>query len=241
MRLLVLNPNTSASVSELLRVHVQAQVGPGVAVTTATARFGASYIADETSFAIAGHATLDAYAAHCDEHGEPDAVLLGCFGDPGVMALREMSGRPVVGLAEAAMREAASLGRFAIVTGGAAWKPMIERLARTLGFSGALADIHVVAPTGAQLAADPAMALSLLGAACREAGRAAHAVILGGAGLAGMAARLQPDLAVPLIDSVTTGARAVLDAANTDTAATRSERSAAGWQGLSDALLRRLR
>ena len=241
MRLLVVNPNTSASVSELLRAHVQTVVGPDVALQVATARFGASYIADEISFAIAAHAALDAYAAHCEEHGELDAVLLGCFGDPGVMALRELSGRPVVGLAEAAMREAAGRGRFAIVTGGAAWKPMLERLARTLGFSEALAGVHVVAPTGAQLAAAPAMALSLLGTACREAGRDADTVILGGAGLAGMAARLQPGLDVPLIDSVTAGARAALHTMNPVAEAKPNARSSADWQGLSDALLRRLR
>ncbi|EJL89781.1 hydantoin racemase, partial [Polaromonas sp. CF318] len=70
------------------------------------------------------------------------------------------------------------------------------------------AAIHTVAPTGAQLAADPAAARTLLAQACRDAVRqlGAQAVILGGAGLAGMAAALQPGLGVPLIDSVLAGA-----------------------------------
>ena len=58
-----------------------------------------------------------------------DGVLIGCFGDPGLFALREVSGCPVTGLAEASFIRAAALGPFAIVTGGERWKPMLQRLA----------------------------------------------------------------------------------------------------------------
>lgn len=213
-RLLVINPNTSASVSGLLQTHVQAASGPQVRVRTVTARFGAPYISDEASYAVAGHATLDAWAAALVKpdgrpHEAPDAVLIGCFGDPGLLALRESSAVPVTGLAEAAFIEAARHGRFAIVTGGERWGPMLERLAQALGHAPLLAGIHTIAPTGAQLAADPAAARTLLGQACRDAQRqwGVQAVILGGAGLAGMAAAIQPALDVPVIDSVLAGAR----------------------------------
>ncbi len=208
-RLLVINPNTSASVSALLQAHVQAAAGSHVQVRTVTARFGAPYIADEASYAVAGHATLDAWAAALAGGDPPDAVLIGCFGDPGLMALRESSPAPATGLAEAAFIEAARHGRFAIVTGGARWGPMLQRLAQALGHGAALAGIHTVAPTGAQLAADPTGARALLEQACRDAVRqlGAQAVIVGGAGLAGMAAAIQPGLDVPLIDSVQAGAR----------------------------------
>lgn len=241
MRLLILNPNTSVAVTERLLEHVAAIAAPEVALQTATAAFGARYIADETSFAVAGHAALDAYASHCQHHGQPDAVLVGCFGDPGVWALRELSGLPVVGLAEAGMREAAGFGRFAIVTGGAAWGPMLRRLAQTLGFAGTLTDVHVVAPTGAQLAADPTMALSVLGEACQRAAAGADAVILGGAGLAGMAARLAPRLTVPLIDSVTAGARALCGGCSGFVAARPAMTEPARLESVSAALQRMLR
>jgi Asp/Glu/hydantoin racemase len=224
-RLLVINPNTSASVSTLLQQHVQAQAGAQVQVRTVTARFGAPYIADEASYAVAGHAVLDAWAAAlaAAPDGPPDAVLIGCFGDPGLLALRESSPVPVTALAEAAFIEAARHGRFAIVTGGAKWGPMLQRLAQALGHAPALAGIHTVAPTGAQLAADPAAARTLLAQACRDAVQqlGAQAVIVGGAGLAGMAAALQPDVGVPLIDSVAAGARWALrgDAAAAERAA----------------------
>ena len=208
-QLLVINPNTSETVSLLLQTHVQAAVGSHVHVRTVTARFGAPYIADEASYAVAGHAALDAWAAAlAGDDPPPDAVLIGCFGDPGLMALRESSPAPVTGLAEAAFIEAARHGRYAIVTGGERWGPMLQRLAQALGQSQQLAGIHTVVPTGAQLAADPIAAQRLLAQACRDAAHqmGVQAVILGGAGLAGMAAKVQAQVPVPVIDSVIAGA-----------------------------------
>lgn len=208
-QLLVINPNTSANVTALLQQHVQSAVGSHVAVRSVTARFGAPYISDEASYAVAAHAALDAWAAALTApEGRPDAVLIGCFGDPGLQALRESSPVPVTGLAEAAFIEAARHGRFAVVTGGERWAPILQRLAQSLGHAQALAGIHTVAPTGAQLAADPVAARQLLTQACLNAVRqlGVQTVILGGAGLAGMAAQIQPFVNVPIVDSVIAGA-----------------------------------
>ena len=209
-QVLVINPNTSQSVSALLQMHVQLALGDQTRVRTVTAGFGAPYIASEASYAVAAHAVLDAWASS-RQFGQPppDAVLIGCFGDPGLLALRELSPAPVTGLAEAAFNEATTHGRFAVVTGGLRWKPMLLRLAYALGQGDHLAGIHTVAPTGAELAADPQAAHVLLTAACRQAVRdfKAQAIILGGAGLAGFAAIIQPDVDVPVIDSVLAGAR----------------------------------
>ena len=213
MRLLIINPNTTTTITALLEANAKKVAGTQVQVSAVTARFGASYIACEATYAVAGHAVLDAWAAALVSGGMlPDAVLIGCFGDPGLLALRETSRAPVTGLAEAAFMEAASHGPFAIVTGGQRWKPMLERLAHQLGYGQLLQGIHTVVPTGAQLAQDPVAARSLLASACQQAAKdfKAKAVILGGAGLAGMAAAIQADVAVPVIDSVLAGVRQAL-------------------------------
>jgi Asp/Glu/hydantoin racemase len=229
-KVLLINPNTSASVTDRLAPVLAAELGPTHRVVAATARFGADYIASEASYCIAGHAALDAFAAF----GEgADGVLIGCFGDPGVWALRECFDGPVIGLAEAAMREAATHGRFAIVTGGTRWRPMLERLAESLGLAGALQHIEIVERTGAQLAADPGAAHTLLTEACRVAERSgAQSVILGGAALVGMAAALQPALALPLIDNVEAGGRA-MRAALARATATAAGPDGARFTGLS--------
>jgi Asp/Glu/hydantoin racemase len=211
-KLLLLNPNTTPAITERLRARVQHTIASQWTVEAITAAFGMPYIADESSYAIAAHATLQAYTDHV---GQADAMLVGCFGDPGGFALRADGRMPSVGLAEAAMREAAALGPYAIVTGGAAWKPMLERLAYGLGGAvfDQLARIETITLTGAQIANDPQSAHAMLLDAClraHEHAPATRSVILGGAGLMGIAETLQPSCPVRLIDSVDAGARAVL-------------------------------
>lgn len=218
-RILILNGNTTESVTDLVTRHVRTELGSGFDLQPVTARFGARYISTEAASAIAAHAALDCVA----EHGAGcDAVLLACFGDPGLFALREISAVPVAGLAEAAMQEAAAHGRFSIVTGGVLWKPMLERLAFSLGRLDAIASIRPITLTGDQIAADPDGALRFLATEVRNAVEqdGAQAVILGGAALAGIAARLASEVPVPLIDSVLAGARVAAARASAHAAAT---------------------
>lgn len=211
--LLLINPNTSEATTARLAATLQPLLPDGVRLALRTATLGARYIACEASHAMAAAAVLQGWAEHLAESAErPDGVLIGCFGDPGLHALRESSACPVTGLAEASFIEAARRGPFAIVTGGARWKPMLQRLAQGLGYGEALVHVETVAPTGAQMLADRALALRHLAQACRAAARPGVAsIIVGGAGLAGYAADLQPDVDVPLIDSVHAGLRVLLE------------------------------
>jgi allantoin racemase len=213
-RLLLINPNTSLQTTERLQSALRPQLPEGVELTVRTATVGARYIACEASHTVAGYAVLQAWAEERAAAPAPlHGVLIGCFGDPGLFALRECSACPVTGLAEAAFLEAARHGPFAVVTGGERWKPMLERLALALGMGARLQSVLTVAPTGAQMLADPALALRHLGDACRRAAAepGVRAIVVGGAGLAGYAQRLQPDCALPLIDSVNAGLAVLLE------------------------------
>jgi Asp/Glu/hydantoin racemase len=212
MRILLINANTTAAITDRLVAIGQAMAPPGLHFEGATARFGARYIASRAASAIAAHAALDAYA----EHGAAaDAVLLGCFGDPGLDALREVAPVPVVGLADASAEVAMRVARrFGVVTGGAAWKPMLEEFFAARGHAARLAGVRTVAPSGGEIARDPEGALALLAEACTASVTqdGAEAVILGGAGLAGLAAKLEGRVPAPVICSVEAGVRAAIDA-----------------------------
>ncbi|TXM91787.1 aspartate/glutamate racemase family protein [Methylobacterium sp. WL116] len=234
MRILVINPNTTEAVTERVAAHVRRIAGAAATIVPATGRFGARYIASRSAAAIAGHAALDAFA----EHGAGcDAVYLACFGDPGLLALREIAPVPVVGMAEAACREAASAGRFAIVTGGTAWRPMLSEFVALLGLSDRLAGLRTTNATGGEIHRDPDAALADLIAACRACADedGANTVILGGAGLAGLAERIQPAVPVRVLCSVEAGTRAVLAAAARP-GPTPPDRPAIDSAGLSPAL-----
>lgn len=199
-RLLLINPNTTPALTRLMMRVARATAQPRTRLAAVTGRFGARYIASRAASVIAGHAALDALAHHRGAH---DVVVLACFGDPGLLALRELSRKPVIGMAEASMQQAARRGRFSIVTGGERWGPMLEELAVLLGLDARLARVRTVAPTGADIARDPGAASELLVRACRDAAGKdkAKSVILGGAGLAGIARIIQPRVPIPVIDS----------------------------------------
>jgi allantoin racemase len=228
---LILNPNTRQALTTQLVGQVQAcwaqhePVGRSLPrIEGLTAPHGADYIASETTYVVAAHAALDAWRLYLGDR--PQAMLVACFGDPGVWALREVSGVPVMGLAEAAMREAQALGPFGIVTGGQAWGPMLMRLARGLQCAGpqALVAVHTVQASGGEMAADPEAAWDLLAQGAVELLQAQpqlRSLILGGAALGGWVAPVHErllhraqrgDIAAvpPIIDSVEAGARWLL-------------------------------
>lgn len=212
MRLLLVNGNTDAAMTARMVALARATAGADVAIDGATARFGARYISSRSAAAIAGHAVLDAFAHALADGAAPGAVMLACFGDPGLAALRELSPVPVVGMAEASIVTAAMLGgRIALLTGGARWVPMLTEHAAALGFGDRVV-VRGIALTGDAIAADPDTALPALAAEARAAveEEGAEVVVLGGAGLAGLAERLADAVPVPLLDSLACTVRAAI-------------------------------
>jgi Asp/Glu/hydantoin racemase len=200
--ILLINPNTTPSITDLVLKTARRFAAKGTNLRAVTGTFGPRYIASRVGYAVAGHAAVDALA---NDRGRKDAVVLACFGDPGLAALKEISRVPVVGMADASILQACALGQhFSIVTGGERWRSMLEEFVAGRGLSSRLASVRTVAPTGADIARKPAAAMALLAKGCtacvREDG--ADVVILGGAGLAGLAAKLKAMVDAPLLDGV---------------------------------------
>jgi Asp/Glu/hydantoin racemase len=206
MRLLLINPNTTAAITQRMATLARGIVAPTTEIVAVTGRFGARYVASRAAYAIAAHAALDAYASAVGADArDVDGVVLACFGDPGLPALKEIAGRPVVGMAEASYLAAiARGGRFAIVTGGDRWGPMLTEHVAGVGLATRLTTVVTVAPAGADIARDPDAAMALLTDACRACVEVhgADVVILAGAGLAGLAAQIGPRVPVPIVDSL---------------------------------------
>jgi Asp/Glu/hydantoin racemase len=210
MRLLLLNGNTDAAITDLLAARAAEALPrlglPPAEIVPATAPFGARYIATRAAVAVAGHAVLAALADRVgpDNAAGYGAALIACFGEPGIEAARELLPIPVVGMAEASIAAALAVApRIALLTGGAAWVPMLEEFALVRGLGPDRVLVRGVAPTGDMIARDPDGALALLAEAAAEAaGAGAGVVVLGGAGLAGLAPRLALRVAVPVLDSL---------------------------------------
>jgi len=223
MRLLLLNGNTDAAITAALARHAAAAIPrlglPAAEVHPVTAGFGARYISTRAAVAVAGHAVLAALAEHVgpDNPRGYDAALIACFGEPGIEAAREVLPIPVVGMAEASI--AAALGiapRIALLTGGALWVPMLEEFALVRGHGRDHVLVRGVAPTGDMIARDPDGAVAVLAEAARAAAAdGAGVVVLGGAGLAGLAPRVAPLVPVPVLDSFDCALAAALGGGST--------------------------
>lgn len=206
--ILLLNANTDGAMTDRMVTHAR-RLQSGC--RGATVAQGARYISDETSLRVAAHA-VERFADGLTAQQHPDALIVACFGDPAVEALRARVPFPVVGLAEASCHVACQMGRrFGIVTGGAEWPPILQDLVTNVGLASRLSGIYALDLTGDRIARNRAtgrLALQAQIAAAQADG--ADVVILGGAGLIGFADELQADAGLPLLDSVDCAVRLAL-------------------------------
>src|SRR5688500_11843411 len=115
MKLLVINPNISESITAAAVAAAKAAAQPGTTIHGATGAFGVAYIATRGENVVGAHAALTAFA-EATSREEFDGIIVAAFSDPGLEAIRELSACPVIGMAQAGMEAAAKFGRFAIVT-----------------------------------------------------------------------------------------------------------------------------
>jgi allantoin racemase len=205
MRLALLNANTTDALTARMVAAATALLPDGSTVDGMTAPFGAPYISSREASAVAAHAVAAMARTIADGGERPDAVLIACFGDPGLDAAREILDCPVIGMADASMHAATQLGpRVSIVTGGRAWGPMLREFVAGIGLAARLASVRCLDLTGADIAARPDAALGFVDTAARSAfdDDGADVVILGGAGLAGLAEGVRSRLGRPVICSL---------------------------------------
>lgn len=210
MRILLLNGNTDPAITALIAARAQEALPrlglPACDLVPATAPFGARYIATRAAVAIAGHAVLAGLAQHIglDNPQGFGAAIIACFGEPAIEAARELLPIPVVGMAESSITLALEQApRIALLTGGAAWVPMLEEFALIRGHGRDRIQVRSVPPTGDMIAREPEKALVLIAEEARKAmADGAGVVVLGGAGLVGLAPKLAAMLPVPVLDSL---------------------------------------
>lgn len=202
MRILVLNPNTSAGVTARLASAAKEAAAAGTIITTATASRGVPYIATRAEAQIGGAIALEMLA---ELHRDCDAAIIAAFGDPGLFGARELFDIPIVGMAEAAMLTACMLGRrFAIVTFARALGPWYEECVAMHGLRGRCAGIRALDDPFESIGDVQDEKENLLVELAKHAAfeLEADAVILAGAPLAGLSARVRDRVPVPLVDQM---------------------------------------
>ena len=202
MRLLMINPNMTEAMTRPMARVAQGIAGDRSEIIALTAAQGFPYISSRAEAQIAGAHVLDLIADHLDG---VDAVIIAAFGDPGLMAARELFDLPVVGMAEAAILTAAMLGdRFSIVT----FSPHMARwygdCVRQTGLEARFTGVRCprIAPVSVDTVATDLRAdlIGLVEEATATDG--ADVVILGGAPLTGLASDIAQEVPGLLVDPI---------------------------------------
>ncbi|WNN45229.1 allantoin racemase [Winslowiella toletana] len=199
----VINPNTSLAMTETIAVAARAVAAANTEIVAVSPSHGLPSIEGHFDEAIATVGVLEQIKLG-REQGVSGHVI-ACFGDPGLLAARELACGPVVGIAEAAMHMATLVAtRFSIVTTLPRTLVIARHLLRQYGFEHHCAALHAIDLPVLALEDGSGIAQEKVRARCIQAKRedGSGAIVLGCGGMATLAQELTHELGLPVIDGV---------------------------------------
>jgi allantoin racemase len=203
VRILIVNPNTTASMTEAIGRAGRHAASAGteiIAVNPADGPVSIEGYYDEV-FSVPG---LLAEIAKGDAIGVA-AHIIACFDDTGLEAARCASLAPVIGIGEAAFHMASMLGhRFSVITTLSRSIAAIENNLLKYGLAGRCAKVRACELPVLSLDDPASNAAAKIGAEIELAKEEdkAEVIVLGCAGMADLAARLSAQHGLPVIDGV---------------------------------------
>jgi len=206
----VINPNTSLAMTETIGAAARAVAAGNTEILAVCPTQGVPSIEGHFDEAIAAIGVLEQIKI-----GREQGVcghVIACFGDPGLLAAREMAQGPVVGIAEAAMHMATLVAtRFSIVTTLPRTLIIARHLLQQYGFEHHCAALHAIDLPVLALEDGSGLAQEKVRQRCIQSLRedGCGAIVLGCGGMADLAQSLTRELGVPVIDGVTAAVKMV--------------------------------
>lgn len=201
MRILVINPNSSESVTNHLRTTLNSIKRSDCELTVINPDHGPVSIESSYDETLAAYHVMP-LIKKANEDGY-DAVILACFSDPGLDAAREISDIPVFGIEETTLHVAALLGhKFSIMTGMERRVPTRELHVLLDGVSSSYASAPVLNMSVLEMDRDPVKSKKRIIELAKKAVETdgAEVIILGCAGLSGYAQEIEKELGVVVLD-----------------------------------------
>ena len=238
MRILVVNVNTTESITETIAQQARAVASPGTEIVGLTPYFGAESVEGNFESYLAAIAVMDRVMAYDQPF---DAVIQAGYGEHGREGLQELLNVPVVDITEAAANTAMFLGHaYSVVTTLDRTVPLIEDRLKLAGLYQRCASVRASGMAVLELEEDP---LAAMEAIVRQAERAIHedkaeVICLGCGGMAGLDEQIRQRTGVPVVDGVTAAVtiaeslvRLGLSTSKIRTYATPRPKKVIGWPG----------
>lgn len=202
MQILVVNPNTTATMTATAAHAALSVAAQGTEIVAATSTMGPASIEGYYDEALAVPGLLIEIAK--GEKAGAQAAIIACFDDTGLDAARAMANIPVIGICEAALATTAFIARrFTVVTTMERSRIPLEALVERYGMKDRCnvraADIPVLSLEDPNSNARDRLRTEISAALTEDR---AEAIVLGCAGMADLAADLAREFGVPVVDGV---------------------------------------
>jgi allantoin racemase len=212
MRLHIVNPNSTVSMTEKIAIAARRAAAAGTEIISTTSSDGPVSIEGYYDGALAISSLLAQIDANecAKADGPVDAHIIACFDDTGLDAARCAASAPVVGIGEAAYHIACLVARrFSVITTLSRSIPVLEENLARYGLSSRCARVRASEVPVLSLE-EPASGArgritDEIAAAIRE--DRADAVVLGCAGMADFCADLAAEHGVPVVEGVSAAVR----------------------------------
>ncbi|MCV2219934.1 aspartate/glutamate racemase family protein [Thauera sp. Sel9] len=202
MRILIVNVNTTASMTEGIAAQARKFAAPGTEIVGLTPRFGAESVEGNFESYLCAVGVMDAVM----RYDQPfDAVIQAGYGEHGREGLQELLEVPVVDITEAAASTAMFLGhKYSVVTTLDRAVPLIEDRLKLAGLDARCASVRASGMAVLELETQPERAVETIVAQAEAAVRDDHAevICLGCGGMAELEAKVRERTGVPVVDGV---------------------------------------
>ena len=202
MKILVINVNTSASMTETIGESARHYASPGTEVIALQPHFGAEAVDCNFESYLSAVGVMDRIVTY---DGPFDAVVMAGFGEHGRDGLQELIEQPVVEICEASAQVAMMIGRsYSVVTTLQRSVPAIQDRLKLAGLIDRCASVRASGMSTLEVDENPKGAIAAIVAEARKAVELEHAevICLGCAGMAGLEEAITSELHVPVIDGV---------------------------------------
>ncbi|MFL6026789.1 MAG: aspartate/glutamate racemase family protein [Friedmanniella sp.] len=202
MRILVVNVNTTESMTASIGREAVAVASPGTEIVPLTPLFGAESVEGNYESYLAAIAVMETVKAYPEPF---DAVIQAGYGEHGREGLQELLEVPVVDITEAAASTAMYLGhRYSVVTTLDRTVPLIEDRLKLAGLTDRCASVRASGMSVLELESDPGAAVQAIVEQSLRAVSDDHAevICLGCGGMAGLRQKVAESTGAPVVDGV---------------------------------------
>ncbi|WP_338118113.1 aspartate/glutamate racemase family protein [Streptomyces coryli] len=202
MKVLVVNVNTTTSMTDAMAARARQAAAPGTEIEALTPYFGPASVEGNMESHLSAVAVMDRVLAH---PGPYDAVIQAGFGEHGREGLQELLAVPVVDITEAAAHLAMLLGRtYSVITTLDRAVPQIEDRLALAGLLARCASVRASGLPVLDLERNPDRAVKEIAEQAARAVRddRAEVIVLGCGGMAGLEEAVRERAGVPVVDGV---------------------------------------